>query len=63
VICPAVAARNATEHEVSLEDELALLVVHGLLHLLGMDHDHDEEDEVLGVETDHGRHGPGTSVR
>ena len=38
VVCPAVAARNAVEHEVPLEDELALLVVHGILHLLGMDH-------------------------
>ena len=31
VICPAVAARNAVEHEVPLDDEVALLVVHGLL--------------------------------
>jgi probable rRNA maturation factor len=38
VICPAVAARNATEHGVAGDDEMALLVVHGLLHLLGMDH-------------------------
>lgn len=38
VICPAVAARNAPNHAGSLEDELALLVVHGILHLLGMDH-------------------------
>jgi len=41
VICPAVAARNAEEHEVPFDDELALLVVHGLLHLLGMDHEED----------------------
>jgi probable rRNA maturation factor len=47
VICPAVAARNAEEHEVSLEDELALLVVHGLLHLLGMDHEDDAEAERM----------------
>jgi probable rRNA maturation factor len=47
VICPAVAARNAVEHEVSLEDELALLVVHGLLHLLGMDHEDDAEAERM----------------
>jgi probable rRNA maturation factor len=47
VICPAVAARNATEHEVSLEDELALLVVHGLLHLLGLDHEDDAEAERM----------------
>jgi probable rRNA maturation factor len=47
VVCPAVAARNAVDHEVSLDDELALLVVHGLLHLLGMDHDIDEEAELM----------------
>ncbi len=47
VICPAVAARNAVEHEVSLEDEVALLVVHGLLHLLGLDHEEDAEAERM----------------
>src|SRR6516225_3818383 len=47
VVCPAVAARNATEHEVAFEDEVALLVVHGLLHLLGMDHEEDAEAERM----------------
>jgi probable rRNA maturation factor len=47
VICPAVAARNAVEHEVTVDDELALLVVHGILHLLGMDHELDEEAERM----------------
>lgn len=47
VICPMVAARNAEEHEVSFEDEVALLVVHGLLHLLGMDHTEDKEAERM----------------
>jgi probable rRNA maturation factor len=47
VICPSVAARNATEHEVTLDDEVALLVVHGLLHLLGMDHEIDAEAERM----------------
>ena len=47
VICPAVAAVNAGEHEVSFEDEVALLVVHGLLHLLGMDHEEDKEAERM----------------
>ena len=45
VICPAVAARNAVAHGVADEDELALLVVHGLLHLLGMDHEVEAEAE------------------
>lgn len=47
VICPAVAHRNAPEHAGSYEDELALLVVHGVLHLLGMDHLDDEEAEAM----------------
>ncbi|HEX3793472.1 MAG TPA: rRNA maturation RNase YbeY [Acidimicrobiales bacterium] len=47
VICPAVAARNAVEHEATFEDEIALLVVHGLLHLLGMDHEVDAEAERM----------------
>ena len=47
VICPAVAAANAVEHEVSLDDEVALLVVHGLLHLLGLDHEEETEAERM----------------
>jgi probable rRNA maturation factor len=47
VICPAVAARNAVDHGVSFDDEVALLVVHGILHLLGMDHEADEEAERM----------------
>jgi probable rRNA maturation factor len=47
VVCPAVAARNAVEHEATEDDELALLVVHGLLHLLGMDHETDAEAERM----------------
>ena len=47
VICPAVAATNAVEHGVTFDDEIALLVVHGILHLLGMDHVVDEEAERM----------------
>lgn len=47
VICPKVAARNAPTHAGTLDDELALLVVHGILHLLGMDHVDDDEAEVM----------------
>jgi probable rRNA maturation factor len=38
VVCPAVASRQAADRGIPVEDEMALLVVHGLLHLLGMDH-------------------------
>jgi probable rRNA maturation factor len=43
VVCPAVAARQAPTHAGSYDDELALLVVHGVLHVLGMDHAEAEE--------------------
>ena len=44
VICPVVAQRQFADHAGSLDDELALLVVHGLLHVLG--HDHAEPAEA-----------------
>ncbi len=47
VICPAVAFRNAPEHAGNYDDEVALLVVHGLLHLMGMDHQEDDEAEEM----------------
>ena len=47
VICPSVAARNAVEHECTFDDEIALLVVHGVLHLLGWDHVVDDEAERM----------------
>jgi probable rRNA maturation factor len=47
VICPEVAARHARENQVSLEDEIALLCVHGVLHLLGWDHEDPAEAEAM----------------
>ena len=47
VISPTVAERNAEEHGVPTDDEIALLVVHGLLHLLGMDHETAREAEEM----------------
>ena len=47
VICPAVAAANAPEHAGTYDDEIALLIVHGILHLLGMDHLDDDEAEEM----------------
>ena len=43
VICPGVAERNAPMHAGTYDDEVALLVVHGILHLLGMDHEEEVE--------------------
>jgi probable rRNA maturation factor len=48
VICPEIAWRQAPEHAGTYEDELALLLVHGILHLLGMDH--ADESEAAAME-------------
>ena len=47
VICPSVALSHATESQSSYEDEIALLTVHGILHLMGMDHVDDQEAQVM----------------
>ncbi len=47
VVCPAVAARQAPDHAGTLDDELALLIVHGVLHVLGRDHAEPEEAEEM----------------
>ena len=41
VLCPAFAEKNGKQ---SLADELQLLTVHGVLHLLGYDHEELEEE-------------------
>jgi len=47
VICPTVAARQAPEHAGNVDDELALLLVHGVLHVLGYDHAEPDEMERM----------------
>ncbi len=41
VVCPAVASEQASSHAGNFDDEIALLVTHGILHVLGYDHDDD----------------------
>lgn len=47
VISPAVAVEQCTGHAGTIDDELALLVVHGILHVLGHDHAEPEETAVM----------------
>jgi probable rRNA maturation factor len=51
VVCPTVAEKQAVAAGHSAVDEMKLLTVHGLLHLLGFDHaDEDEEKEMFGLQ-------------
>jgi probable rRNA maturation factor len=56
VISTETAQREALQKDVTLEEEMALLLVHGILHLLGYDHENNpsaademqtKEEEVL----------------
>jgi probable rRNA maturation factor len=51
VLCPEFAAKQAVTAGHSLGHELALLTVHGVLHLLGYDHaEADEEKEMFALQ-------------
>jgi probable rRNA maturation factor len=51
VLCPEFAAKQAEQAGHSLGQELALLTVHGVLHLLGYDHaEPDEEIEMFALQ-------------
>lgn len=47
VIAPTVAERQAIELGHSVEHELDVLLVHGVLHLLGYDHEDDDDATVM----------------
>jgi probable rRNA maturation factor len=47
VVCPRIAENQAPEHGHSGADELALLVVHGVLHLLNYDHAEERESAAM----------------
>ncbi|MAE93716.1 MAG: rRNA maturation RNase YbeY [Deltaproteobacteria bacterium] len=48
VLALPVAARQAAERGHSLDEELLRLLIHGVLHLLG--HDHERDDDALAME-------------
>lgn len=53
VLCPAFAADQAAANGHPLAHELALLTIHGVLHLLGYDHvDPDEEREMFTLQNE-----------
>lgn len=47
IVAPGYVGRQAEENDVEFEDEMALMVAHGILHLLGYDHIDDADAEVM----------------
>ncbi|MBW2712320.1 MAG: rRNA maturation RNase YbeY [Deltaproteobacteria bacterium] len=50
VISVETAVRQAREQDVSLDEELARLLIHGVLHLIGHDHMEAEEEQRMQAE-------------
>jgi len=47
LVCPQYAASQAPTFNRSVDDELALLTIHGILHLLGYDHSEPHEEREM----------------
>jgi len=47
VISPQVAQTQALEYHHSFEKEMAILLIHGILHLLGYDHENSDEKGIM----------------
>ena len=47
IIAPAYIQRQASDRKVTYDDELALMVTHGILHLLGYDHNEEVEAQAM----------------
>jgi probable rRNA maturation factor len=47
IISPGYVREQADRMGVGFEDEMALMVVHGVLHLIGYDHQDDEQAEMM----------------
>ena len=47
VVCPSVAKNQSSTHAGNIDDEFALLVTHGVLHVLGYDHESDHDAKKM----------------
>jgi probable rRNA maturation factor len=52
VMCPEVLKRQSKEHKLSYAEELGYMLLHGILHLLGYDHEKSEAEaaEMFGLQ-------------
>jgi probable rRNA maturation factor len=44
VLCPQVLKKQSLQHDLSFRQELTYMLIHGILHLLGYDHETSEKD-------------------
>jgi probable rRNA maturation factor len=47
VLCPEIIEKNARKYGVNFEDELSRILIHGILHLFGYDHEKDKDAGLM----------------
>lgn len=47
VICPEVLLKQSLQHQKTLTEEMSLMILHGILHLLGYDHELNASEDRL----------------
>ena len=47
VLCPSVIAKDALEYKISFQRAISWMFVHGLLHLLGYDHETLKDEKIM----------------
>lgn len=47
LLCPSILKKQARTHQVSVQNELTLMLTHGILHLLGYDHEISGRDDQM----------------
>ena len=47
VICTTVMQKQAKKNKIKLEHEFSILLVHGILHLLGFDHENAKQEQKM----------------
>ena len=47
VLCPSVIAKDALEYRISFKRAISWMFVHGLLHLLGYDHETSKNEKIM----------------
>ncbi len=47
IICPEVVKKNAKENKITFKKELYKIFIHGILHLLGYDHEKSEKEAQI----------------
>ncbi|MFA6190555.1 MAG: rRNA maturation RNase YbeY [Candidatus Staskawiczbacteria bacterium] len=47
IICPEVVRDNAKKYNISVKQEMTKMLIHGILHLCGYDHEKSKKDEKI----------------